>query len=363
MSTDTSNTARESAAKARGLRIPRVNMPALVVTLIVAVVGPLFVASYSLAMADPEPRGVPIGIVGDGVHTSSIQSAINTAHGDDLFTVREFSSLDAARDALSDQSIYGVFDTSATPFHLYLSSASGSSVARVLEAQVPLLKADLHTTIDVTDVHPLAPHDPGGLVLFYLALGATILGFVGAIQTRVNASGMTLRAEVSWDAIRSLVVAFLMTIVIGPVLGFEAFPILPVWLVLAVTMFIASMVYSFWRALIGGKWALLPTWLMFVIVANPSSGGAVAPELLPPFYEFMGRWLPSGATVRALRDLTYFPGHVNLEPYVVLGIWLIVSAAAFIFVRARRFGTGVISAKSGAAPVPVAASETFEKEN
>lgn len=315
----------------------RVNVPALVITLIIAVVGPLFVASYSLAMGDPIPREVPVGVVGDAAQAATVEKVMDAA-GDETFRVASFADAAAATAALDGQRIYAVVDPAASA--VTLSSASGASVATIVEEAVPALSSALGAEFAVTDAHPLAVHDPYGLVLFYLALGATILGFVGAIQTRVNAQGLTLIEEVGWDAGRSLVVALLMTIVIGPVLGLESFPVLPVWLVLAATMFAAAMVYSFWRVVIGRKWALLPTWITFVVIANPSSGGAVAPELLPPFYEFMGRWLPTGATVRALRDITYFPGDVNSEPYLVLGAWVLVGAAAFIVARRYRFGSG-----------------------
>jgi len=321
--------------------IRRLNVPALVITLLIAVIGPLFVASYSLAMADPIPHDVPIGAVGDAAHAGAIETAMDSA-GEETFRIVAFADADRARSALDAQEIYAIVDPGAS--QVVLSSASGASVAGVVEDVVPALSRALGTELTVTDEHPLAVHDPYGLVLFYLALGATILGFVGAIQTRVNAAGMTLRAEVGWDAARSLVVALLMTVVIGPVLGLESFPILPVWLVLAATMFAAAMVYSFWRVVIGGKWALLPTWITFVVIANPSSGGAVAPQLLPPFYEFMGRWLPTGATVRALRDITYFPGQVTLEPFLVLTGWVVVACIAFVIARRHRFGTGVITA-------------------
>lgn len=252
----------------------RVNVPALVITLVIAVVGPLFVASYGLAMGDPSPRDVPVGTVGDAAQARSIDAALDAGGADTFRTVR-FDSSAAAADALAAQQIYAVIEPDAGS--LVVSSASGASVARVVEAAQPALSQALGVSLTVSDAHPLATRDPSGLVLFYLALGATILGFVGAIQTRVNAGGMTLRAEVGWDLARSAIVALLMTLAIGPVLGLEQLPVVPVWLVLTATMFVAAMAYSFWRVVIGGKWALLPTWIMFVIVASPSSGGAVGP--------------------------------------------------------------------------------------
>jgi hypothetical protein len=156
----------------------------------------------------------------------------------------------------------------------------------------------------------------------------------------VNAAKLTLGGELLWDVVRSVLGGFAIAFTVGPLLGVLPIPFLPVWGVLALTMLIAGATYSFWRVLIGARWAMLPTWFIFVLISNPSSGGAVAPELLPPFYEFMGRWLPTGATVRAVRDLTYFPGDLHPEPYIVLGVWLVAAVGLFVAVRLLRYGPG-----------------------
>jgi hypothetical protein len=96
-------------------------------------------------------------------------------------------------------------------------------------------------------------------------------------------------------------------------------------------MAIAALVNSTNLALLGG-WAILPTWLLFVIVGNAASGGAVAPPLLPPVYAFVGRWLPSGATVEALRNVVYFSEH-DASAYAVLAGWLVVAVVALVAVH------------------------------
>lgn len=83
----------------------------------------------------------------------------------------------------------------------------------------------------------------------------------------------------------------------------------------------------------------MPTWLLFVVLGNTSSGGAVAPPLLPAFHAFIGRWLSPGATVEALRGAIYFRGHQHLEPYAVLLAWVLGGLAALL-AAARLRGTG-----------------------
>jgi hypothetical protein len=258
--------------------------------------------------------------------------------------VSEYPSLDAAKQAVQQQQIYAIVATGATSdaTGLYVSSASGASVANLIKADATQLGQRFGVTATVTDLNPLNPNDPTGLVLFYIALGAIILGFLGAVQTRVNAGSLNLAGELAWDGVRAVLVGLIVTLTTGPILGFENYPFVPVWAVMSTTVFIAGSVYSFFRVVIGGKWALVPTWILFVLISNPSSGGAVAPQLLPAFYEFMGRWVPTGATVRALRDLTYFPDYPHVEPFLVLGAWLVGSTAAFVIARYAKFGSGLI---------------------
>ncbi|WP_348790012.1 ABC transporter permease [Leifsonia sp. NPDC080035] len=316
------------------------HLPALVVTLIVSVIAALFAGAYAWAMGDPQPHDVPIGLVSDSRPAADFASDLQARTGT-TFVVHRYETESDAEAAIREQIVYGALvEQPDGTARLYVSSASGASVARLLQSDAPRLAESIARPVTVIDAHPLAPKDPNGLVLFYMSLAAVIIGFVGAIQTRVNAAKLTLAGELFWDVVRSVLGGFAIAFTVGPLLGILPLPFLPVWGVLALTMLIAGATYSFWRVLIGARWAMLPTWIVFVLISNPSSGGAVAPELLPPFYQFMGRWLPTGATVRAVRDLTYFPDDLHAEPYIVLAVWLVASLGLFIAVRLFRYGPG-----------------------
>lgn len=308
--------------------------PALVVTLILAAVAALFVSSYSVAMGNPRPHHVPIGVVGTRATSSEFVTRLSSETGTS-FRVTPYRDRAAALSAIDDQDVYAAFVISSDADHLYVSSASGTSVARVLETTAPRLARAYGIAMRVTDRHPTPDRDPQGLVVFYMALAAVIVGFVGAIQLRVQAKDLSLRARVGWDAAYAVLASLTITLAVGPVLRVLPVPVFRVWPILAVTMFGAGMVFAALQLLIG-RWAILPTWLLFVLIGNPSSGGAVAPQLLPPFYELLGRWLPTGATVQALRNTIYFHGHAHLEPFVVLGTWTLVATAVFLTVRLRR---------------------------
>jgi hypothetical protein len=84
-----------------------------------------------------------------------------------------------------------------------------------------------------------------------------------------------------------------------------------------------------------GRWAILPSWLFFVVLGNSSSGGAVAPPLLPAPFAFVSQWLPSGATVTALREAAYSPAHQHADPIAVLATWATALFAAMLLVSHR----------------------------
>ena len=314
------------------------HLPALVVTLIVSVCAALFAASYSLAFGDPTPHRVPVAIVGDAQQIAVLEGLV-AKDANASIEVFPFSSEADALDALDNQRIYGALVLGdAAGLTVHISSASGSSIARLLTSDASLWAAQGGLTATIVDAHPLPASDQSGLAAFYVTLAAIITGFMGAVQLRTNAAGMDLRRNLGWDVVRVVLGGLAVTLTVGPILQVAPFPVLGVWLVLSSAMLVSGLTYALFRVLVGAKWAMLPTWILFVLLGNPSSGGAVASQLLPPFFETVGRLLPTSATVSAVRDLTYFPDHLHSEPFLVLGAWLVGSLTLYVVARVRRYG-------------------------
>jgi len=123
-------------------------------------------------------------------------------------------------------------------------------------------------------------------------------------------------------------------IVMGPLLDRLDLPVLGTWGILALQLLTVGCFTSLMIVLIG-PWAIVPTWLFFTVLGNSSSGGAVAPPLLPRPFAFVSQWLPSGATVTALRDAVYFPDHQHVQPIAVLATWAAVLFAVMLVVSHR----------------------------
>jgi hypothetical protein len=287
-----------------------------------------FVTTYSVARGNPAPHGIPIAIVGDqAAHPATVQAVTQVA-GAPVF--RAYGSLAAAQEAVDWQQVYAALDLTAEPPVLYVASAAGASVARALSRV-----STLDPGVRVVDAHPLGVNDPNGVDIFYLMLGTTILGVVAAFQVRVNAAPLSLRAWCGFVLTHAMVGALVLTLVVGPVLHRLALPVAEGWAILSLQL-VAAASFASLMAVLVGKWAILPTWLFFVVLGNSSSGGAIAPPLLPPGLAFASLWLPSGATVTALRNAVYFPDNQHLHPLAVLAAWAIGLFVAMIAASRRR---------------------------
>jgi hypothetical protein len=119
------------------------------------------------------------------------------------------------------------------------------------------------------------------------------------------------------------------TLIEGPLLHRLDLPVAESWGILALQVVAAASFASLMHELVG-RWAIIPAWLFFVVLGNSASGGAVAPPLLPRPFAFVSQWLPSGATVSALRSAIYFPDYQHLRPLAVLAVWAIGLFVAMI---------------------------------
>ena len=302
---------------------------AVLIMVVAVTMGSLFVTTYSLALGNPVPHHIAIGVVGNRAADQRAVIAIEKVTGAKA-DLRRYSSSAAAMDALDTQSVYAVLDLSSSTPKLHVASAAGASVARVLE------RIDaVDPVVRVIDAHPLASDDPSGLDIFYLMLVATLVGMITVFQVRSQAPGLELRHHIAFVVGLALLASTILTLVDGPLLHRPAALYPEEWAILAVHVLTVSSFASLLGLLLG-PWAIVPTWLFFVILGNASSGGAVSPALLPQPFAFLSQWLPSGATVSALRNAVYFREYQLARPLVVLGVWGAGMFVVWVLVAHRR---------------------------
>ncbi len=312
--------------------------PACVLVLILAAAAGLFAGSYTYAMANPTPRHIPTAVVGsprapqEKAFVLGMEKALNAS-----LRLTGYATYGQARRAVDEQEEFAILRDRGNRVELDVSGASGATVAQLLaEAGAKVGKA---TGVEVIlrDIKPLQQGDPRGLALFYVSLAAVIIGFVGAIQLSVHARALNPAERIVFTVVYALLGAFAIAAVVDWWLGALRLPFLESWLILALTMFTSGMVFTMFNTLMG-RWAMLPTWGLMVLLGNPSSGGAVSWPLLPSALGHIGRWLPPGASVNAQHTAVYFGGHQHAFPFLVLACWSAVSCAVFWGWRHRHPG-------------------------
>ncbi|RPK55531.1 ABC-2 family transporter protein [Streptomyces sp. ADI96-02] len=313
-------------------------LPATVLVLIVAAAAGLFAGSYTYAMADPTPHRIPAALVaGPGDRATQVFAAGMEKALDTSLELRTYADPADARRALDEQRAFAVLRPAGGGVELDVAGASGSAVAQLLgEAGLKVGDAT-GVPVRVTDVKPLQKGDPRGLALFYISLAAVIMGFLGATQLSIHARGLDPAERVAFTAAYALLGGFAIAAIVDWLLGAVDLPFVQSWLILALTMFTTGMVFTMFNTLMG-RWALIPTWGLMVIIGNPSSGGAVSWPLLPTVLGHIGRWLPPGASVSAQHTAVYYQGHQFVFPYLVLAAWALVSCAVFRVLRHRAPG-------------------------
>ena len=151
-------------------------------------------------------------------------------------------------------------------------------------------------------------------------LVATILGFLTPVQVRQNAGGLSLPRWTAFVVAFATDASLVLTIVDGPLLDLLKLPLLQSWGILGLDLLAGASFASLMAVLIG-RWAVLPTWLFFVVFGNTFFGGAVAPPCPLRRWHFSRIGFPRAPTVTSLREADYFPWFQHVQPITVLGTW------------------------------------------
>jgi hypothetical protein len=311
-----------------------------VVVVIGTLLASLFVASYSVALGRPTPRHIPTALVGNPETNATLIDALQHQVNGAL-EFHPYPSRPAAEEALEQQTMKAALILGPHPPQLLVSSATSAPLAALLTAAVeqvgqqlaPGAPAPLHAV----DVRPLPRTDPSGVIGFYVTFAATILGLSVMLNLRAHEPQLSLRAWLAFIGVLAVVGGLALTAVAHWVIGALRGPFLEIWAAVAAQIAVAALFTATMIVLLG-RWAIIPAWLLFIAVGNPSAGGSISAPLLPGLYAFSGHYLPTGATVAIVHNAVYFHDARHLEPIVVLSVWLVACLAALLIsVRAARW--------------------------
>jgi hypothetical protein len=314
---------------------------------VTAVISLLFVASYAGALHSPKPHNVPIAVATDVPIAGQLDASPA------LRVVRVASAAEAQR-RIDERKAYATL-AAAGPraLQLTVAPAASSQVAQFMTAFVApqLRRSGDRVTVHV--VYPLKNADPRGLVAFYTVIGWALAGYFGASLFTLAFGPPSTRGGIARRLIGLAELGIVMGLagagiayaIAGYDHGFALFALIGALVVFG----IGTATVAFQTVLGAGGTAVAI--LLFVILGNPSAGGAAPTELLPGFWRAIGRFLPPGAGNTGAGRAAYFPDASLVRPLIVLLAWGVLGSLAALALagRGRPITTEEAEASIGAA--------------
>jgi hypothetical protein len=307
-----------------------------------------FVLSYVGAFHHPTPHQIPVTVVAPPQISGHVATELSGLPGQPLSatTVRTEA---AGLTLLRNGSTSGVFivNLAGKTDSLLVASGASAAVSTAVEDVFAQVEAAEHRTMKVTDAVPAQPGDGRGLSGFYLVVGWLVGGYLVAALLGISQGA---RPATTRRAIHRLIVlvpyAILSglggAVIVGPVLGALTGHFMALWWLGAFLVFCAAAVTMAFQVLFGVLGVGL-TLIVFVVLGNPSSGGAYPASLLPPFWRAIGSSIPNGAGVEAVRRIVYFGSYDLVGNLLVIAIYTVSGMAIAITgasVLARRVAAG-----------------------
>jgi len=292
-----------------------------------------FILSYLGAFHSPVAHHIPVTLVAPQQVGGQLVDELNRVAGQPVKAVSSGDAV-AARQSLRDGDTSAVYlvDPTGNNDRLLVASGGGTSVSTAVETVFTAAAQQQHRALTVEDVVPLSPGDGRGLSGFYLVIGWAVGGYLfaaivgiakGSRPANLPRAFWRIGATAPYAVLSGLGGAFIAEKTLGALGGHF-------WEVAGIGMLVTLSGATVTIALqtLFGVIGIGLTLLIFVILGNPSAGGAYQPALLPPFWRALSGTLPNGAATDALRRIVYFGGHGASHGVTVLIVWIVGATIA-----------------------------------
>jgi hypothetical protein len=299
-----------------------------------------FVFFFVFPGHDPEPNGLPVGVVGAPDAAQTFAGRLDDRS--EGFGVTRYASEADARRALEDRDAYGAFVLGALGPERLLTAPAASFTVATLLMEIDRTAGDPR----VQAVVPLDRDDPRGttLNLFVLPLVITSI-LAGLIASQlVPDLRLPLRLLVLLGA--GVVAGLIDLLIVNTAIGALPGPLLGEAGLVAVA-FIGLALTTAGLIRLVGPFGTFAGFALFLMIGNPASGLATAPELLPSPWKEVGPLLPPGAVGSALRNVAYFDGTKLLGPLLVLAGWIAVGAVLHALADRRAAAKAGVPSAAG----------------
>jgi hypothetical protein len=299
------------------VRQPRDGVRAAAIVLALTAALAIFAVAFALPAVKSAPHDVPIGIAGPQAATGQIAGALEQkAPG--AFDITYYPGEQALREAVMNRQVYGGFSFGPEPT-LFTATGGSPVIAATLGQIGSGMAQQTGMPMRTVDLAPPAPQDPRGTGLAASALPITLAGLMPAVLLVLmfpRSPWTALTAGIAFAGLMGVTVAALLRHVFGSI---DAnFWGVAGGLALGVAAALLSMLGL---GMMFGKIGLGIGGLLAMLVGNPLSGLASAPEMLPGPWGALGQLMPQGATATLLRSTAYFSGSGATAAILVLVCW------------------------------------------
>lgn len=298
-----------------------------------------FILSYVGAFHAPEPHDISVAVVAPDQISAQLVDQLNGISGSPLKAHAADGPAARASIRRGDASAALIVNPSGKTDTLLVATGGGTSVASAVEQVVTQVETAKQRTATLTDVVPLQSGDGRGLTGFYLVIGWIVGGYLvaallgvakGARPATVRRAVIRLLAVIPYAILSGLGGALVVDQVLDAMTGH----FLALWWVGALLVFGAAAVTMAFEVLFGVLGIGVAV-LVFVVLGNPSAGGAYQPALLPPFWRTISPALPNGAGTDTVRRIVYFSGHGIAGHLLVLAAYAIAGTAVTLGASTR----------------------------
>ncbi|MGI5245771.1 hypothetical protein [Dactylosporangium sp. CA-139066] len=309
-----------------------------IVLLLTALLGLIMVA-FAWPATRSSVHDVPLAVAGPDQAAAQVVRQLD-AKRPGAFDVRVVADTAAAERLIRDREVYGAIDLTTGKPQVIIASAASPVVAQALQ-QLALGLAPSGgegTAPAVRDLVPLPADDPRGAGLAAGALPLVLGGIMaaGLITSLVAGIGRRVTGALAFAITGGLALVAILQYWLGSLEG-------NFWTnsgVVALSIAATALTLLGLESLLGVAGLGLGGALM-MLLGNPLSGLASAPEMLPSGWGAIGQYLPPGAAGSLLRSTAFFDGGGALPHLLVLIGWavlglLLVGAAALRGPRPRR---------------------------
>ncbi|MEU4327299.1 hypothetical protein [Nonomuraea dietziae] len=308
----------------------------------------LLTASISVlltAFAWPSVRSsvhdVPIAVAGPAAAVEQVSTALDQRLPGG-FEITEAADTAAAERLIRDREVYGAIDVSSGTPQVIMASAASTAVAQTLNGVATALgQAQAQGTspaVAVRDLVTLPADDPRGAGLAAGALPLVMAGLLAALLlTRlVRGTARRVTGALAFAITGGLAVAAILQFWLGSLNG-------AYWAnsgAVALTIAATSLSILGLESLLGSAGFGLGAVAM-MLIGNPLSGTATAPEMLPGWSGILGQLVPPGSGGQLLRSTAFFDGRGATHSVIVLLAWLTLGVVLCVAsgLRARRAAT------------------------